>query len=455
MSRRDSETDMNAMACDGANALNSSAKMAPIGAARRKISMALAALGLMALSLAVSDAAMAQAGAAAPLAAAGVAIPPVIARASVLAAQQSPSARAAAAEQAAAQALRDGARFSWYPTATAQVKSGSAVSRGITTVIDQPLYDFGKRSSDRDALDARLLSAGKGVTVSQSEAAGRAARLVVALARIEAQLDVAKTNAALHDRLLGFISQRAQGGVSTAADVSLARSRAAAAQSVVLEQTESLALGRQQYLILTGQQAPASLGDFASAPMLPWQGQLLMDRVYANSPQLNQQRLDSEAIAADARSQRAGLYPVVSLRAERDSSSNTTKGYFGGLNLSWQGDVALSAQDRVRATEERARGALLQMDRVRQSLAEVVSSAELSIQGASRRLSLSQEQVGIANETLESFQAQFNLGRRTWTEVMNVLSDILSSRQRVVDARYQAWDGWVQIVSLTGDLPRE
>jgi hypothetical protein len=38
---------------------------------------------------------------------------------------------------------------------------------------------------------------------------------------------------------------------------------------------------------------------------------------------------------------------------------------------------------------------------------------------------------------------------------MNVLTDVLSSRQRVMDTRYQAWDGWVQIVSLTGDLPRE
>jgi outer membrane protein, adhesin transport system len=445
---------MNAMACSMTYDANLS-KVLRRDAVLKQFSLKLAAAGALVFSLAISQIATAQTASAPPLAAAPMSIPPAIARASALAAQQSPSARAAAAEQAAAQALRDGARFSWYPTATAQVKTGSAVSRGVTTVIDQPIYDFGKRSSDRDALDARLQSATKGVVVSQSDAAGRAARLVVALARIEAQLEVARSNLALHEKLLGFISQRAAGGVSTAADVSLAKSRAAAAQSVVLEQAESLALAKQQYVILTGQQAPASIGEFAAVPVLPWQGPALLDRVYANSPQLNQQRLDSEAIAADARSQRAGLYPVISLRAERDSSNNTTKGFYGGLNLSWQGDVALSAQDRVRATEERARAATLQMDRVRQSLAEAVSSAELSIQGAGRRLTLSQEQVGIANETLESFQSQFNLGRRTWTEVMNVLTDVLSSRQRVVDARYQAWDGWVQIVSLTGDLPRE
>lgn len=384
-----------------------------------------------------------------------VIVPQSIARASVLAAQQSPSARAAAAEQAAAQALRDGARFAWYPTATAQIKSGSAASRGVTTVIDQPVYDFGKRSSDRDALDARLRAAGKSVVVSQSDAAGRAARVVVALARVQAQLDVAKDSVAAHERLLGFISQRAQGGVSTAADVSLAKSRTAAAQSTVLELTENLALAQQQYQILTRQRAPTLMTDFIGMPSIAWQGQTLLDRIFTNSPILTRQRLESQAVSADARSQRAGLYPTVSLRAERDSSSNVTKGYYGGFNLSWQGDVALSARDRVRATEERARAAELQIDQTRQSLSEAATSAELAVQGGNRRLSLSLEQVRIADETLESFQAQFNIGRRTWTEVMNALSEVAASRQKVVEARFLAWDGWVQLLALSGDLPTE
>lgn len=403
------------------------------------------------------------------------ALPDAIRRAAVQGAAINPSVQGAMADRSAAQALFEGSEYAWYPSVQANASVGQSSNRGINLIFDQPLYDWGRRAAERKSLDLRVQSNDANVLDVTQEAAIRSARVMVALARNEAQVQVAQANLRLHEMFLANIVRRAQAGINTVADVSLAQTRLSQVQAALLEQQDSLELLRRQYSIILRAEPPKLVSSSARStstqvtstqagsastmtyahwpepPALPWRGALLVEQTEAVSPKIISQKLQAQSLLTDAQALESSLYPQLSFRSQKAFNGSASKPV-SGLNLSWQGDVALSSASRVIAAKERARAAELSIDATRQQIAEQVASAESNLSSSLARKRSAAVQLEFAKRTTEQFQTQFTLGRRTWSEVMNTLSDINGANARIADAHYQSWDGWVQLVGLAGQL---
>ncbi len=381
-------------------------------------------------------------------------IPVPIVNAARAAALATPLVASGQAQEASARALLDGAKYAWYPQFGVSSTAGTPGARGVSFNAEQPLYDFGRRSHEKAALEKRLNASKKSTAEFEHDAALRGARVTVALARATALLGVAQSNVTLHEQFLANIRRRQEGGVNTVADVSIAQTRLVQAQAQVIDQRESLNLLRRQYQIITQLNAPQDAAlDWPEPPPLPYSGDVLLTKAVEASPRIASQRLESQALRDDAKAMGSALYPQLAAKASRLMAAGSNRNdWSAGFGLNWQGDVALSARDKVRAADEKARAAELAIASTQQSLEDSAATAEAAFSAAFARKTSAKDQLEAARRTTEQFQSQFSLGRRTWTEVMNTLNDIYSANARTAEAHYQAWDGWVQMKSLAGEL---
>lgn len=362
----------------------------------------------------------------------------------------------------AARSRLDAARYGlsaveWgrYPSLTADMSrnnNGDTVQR---LQLAQPVWAGGRIDADINLGGARLVVASESVREAELLLAEQVVVAAVELRKARVQLARARESIESYQRLLEAIERRAGGGLGLQSDVVLARSRIEQARALAAQYEANERRAHARWVSLTGI-APANLVVPDTTPADAAGLDELVDQAKAFSPVLARLRAEAEAAGHDAEITKAVAWPQLSVRAVRtwqagrESRSETQ--YLGVLE--YQPGAGIGVIDRARAAYAQRDAALAQIARAEREIQEQIGSAFADRTGFSARVDALMSATLANGEVIESFMRQYNIGKRTWLDVLNAQREWTDSIQLAEETRHNALAAAYRLAVLSGRLFR-
>lgn len=359
-----------------------------------------------------------------------------------------PAVQAQRAQQGAAQAEAEAARWQFFPTPSVSVEKANAARsdvnyQGDSTVatvrLQQPLWTGGRLTATKERAEA-------GVAVSQG--AYDETRQQLALRVVQAYSEwlaahlkrqALDTSLATHTRLRDQVTRRIEQGVSSDADLVLAvtRRQAVLAEIALARAQQDTALARLGQL--TGYKVDdASLME-AAPRLLPGALPELLARAQALDPtthRLEAQARRQETLIAE---ERAALSPEVYVRAERQFGNYTYRNAKPEnrifIGVSSQFGPGLSTFSNIRGARARHEAALADVDAQHRNVSEQVMADYALATESEARLQALQASLDAAGEVAKSYDRQFLAGRKSWLDVMNAARELAQLETQIADIR--------------------
>ena len=358
------------------------------------------------------------------------------------------------AQQRAAQADLEGAKWQRYPSFTAETGAPSDGGSSGTLRVDQTLWSGG-------AVDAGIASAG-----SKLDSAGAAIdeeRLSLTLRVIAAytealRQDGRRLHAARgvdeHRRLLDMIKRRVAHSVSSQTDQLLAESRLYQADNDLSVAEQALRNALSQLSILAGRAVNDVSALGLSAPDLPDNVEALMPQALAFSPTLRRLAYDENTAAADIDAKKAVYMPKVLFRLEKNIGNQLgqNNGARAMLVLQAQPGAGLSAVSGVDAAVASREGARLARADAERSVREQLALDWHDWTGSSQRLHNADAARSTADDVFESYTRQYVAGRKTWNDVLNAVREATAAQLALEDVRAAALAAGLRLAAESGNL---
>ena len=361
-----------------------------------------------------------------------------------------PSVRAQLSNQKAAQSGIETAEYQRYPTpqlSYESVKKDSADpsyigSDGVATVrITQPIFTGGQFTAQLDKAKANL---------QLSQASVRETRLQIALKVVQAYSDWSsaelKTQSiekslAIHQKLLQQAKNRIAQGASPQSDLTLVQGRLDATFGELFSAKLQSELAVQKLIELTG--TTLSAAQLKADMTGPIQHTQLLESLLANaqiqSPELQKAKAQALISRASVQEKAASLKPDIYLRAERqfgnyfsaDTTAHTR--IFIGVNSKFGPGLSSFTQiDAAKAQEDTSEFEIQSQLRL---VRELVMSDVSALRSLKQRTQAIQGALSASQAVLESFERQFNAGRKTWLDLMTVAKDVAQNEMQLADLR--------------------
>lgn len=289
----------------------------------------------------------------------------------------------------------------------------------------------------------------------------------VALDAVKAYVDVlrqrellalSEQNLKAHERTLSQISLRLDAGVGSRVDLKQVTGRRASADVSRLSDLVNLKDAETKYLRTVGQSAPPSLQKPAGIKDLPASLTGAMDIALAGHPTLRSANADIEAAVAQHKAARQNDYPRFDLEVGGNWGDNqnglegTNKDLSAMIRLRYNlysggRDSARKSQTAHLVSESRA---------VRnQTYRQVVESLRLSwaaYQATRSQLDVLHDYVDATVATRKAYGKQFNIGKRTLVDLLNIENELFEAKRQLVDARYDNLLAQYRILAGMGRL---
>lgn len=343
----------------------------------------------------------------------------------------------------------------------ALIASGFDVTAAYTGFLPYAQLDLG-RSKRSDAYVARFVQPifSGGSTVAAVDGAKAGERLALAeLGRARLQLALrlndawfswlaAREQDGLYrnyiedlERLLGVIQRRANEGAAPQADVINALTRVRQAEAQAEANRSVLATTEAQLVALLGTR---SLGDAT----WPDTSQVLneqlatkaWDHAREDHPAIKAALAGFDRQEAERRANRGKIFPELAIRHvkpfgdEALQSSPVTE-----LVLQYQTDSGFRALQGMRASSSRTEGARASFDNAKRETFAAIQQAAAERRATKLQLGYQQEAASAASDLIESFIRQFEVGRKTWVEVLNAQREAQDTRLQLVQLRRAFW----------------
>lgn len=350
----------------------------------------------------------------------------------------------------AAQADVKGAHWQFYPTPSVSVEQVNASagdpsysqrdSGVITFRLQQPLWTGGRLTAGLARAEASVALAQAQLEESRQQ---MALRVIAAWGEWKAGAERSRAlseSVTTHEQLAARIERRVEQGLSAAADIVLAQGRLqqARAEAALAQAQQASALARLEQL--TGQQlASERLQSLAVSPVEPLRELApLLEKAWVHSPasarlqaQIRQQEMELQI-------RQAQRLPEVYVRAEHQQGSFSATGPSSAhrvfIGLSATPGAGLSAQSAVESAAARVEALLAERDAARRSLSEQITLDHVAaLTQAQRRTSL-RAGVQLTQDMSDSWGRQFQVGQKTWIEVLNAARELAQAKTLLAEA---------------------
>lgn len=370
-----------------------------------------------------------------------------------------PSVESQRAQARAKAALAEGARAQRLPSLSlssggGHASHGSAGGTAAATV-RQPLWTFGRITA---AIDYATQDEAAQVAALWSTQRQLVEDTAVAYAQVQAareRVELARQHVERYTALQQQIVRRQAGGLAAEVDVRMAQTRLWQAQAQQESARADWRSSESSLLALT--QRPVGSEPPVPAALLQKPLQDGSDaQLLARSASVQQrQALLAVATADEARQQRAHL-PTISLQGGRQYYSDRRQGNNATtvqVVLETQLDNLGSAQQaQVAAAQERAQAARQDLELARhdftvrwRQLSDRRDTAQRLAQGYS-------QSVTVLEETLASFQRQYESGYKSWLDVLNIARELFEQQSLHTQALAE-WRTWtLRMAAMSGQL---
>jgi adhesin transport system outer membrane protein len=357
-----------------------------------------------------------------------------------------PAVLAQQAQQEAAHAEVDAARWQFFPTPTIAVekaRSGSADTAyaGDSTVstlrLQQSLWTGGRLTAGKKRAEAGVLvSQGAFDEVRQQ----LALRVVLVYSEwLSAHLKIAASEKSLatHSRLRDQVTRRIEQGVSSDSDLTLAVSRlkSVTADIALQRALQETALARLAQLV--GYRVDNASLAVAAPRRVDSDLQTLLERALARNPgtqKLRAQAKRQETVIAERRSE---LSPEIYVRAERQfghySFRNAAPDNRIFVGLSSRFGAGLSTLSNIEGAQAQHRAALAEVAVQDRAVSEQVMADYALASSSDARLDALVASLDAAVDVAKSYDRQFLAGRKSWLDVMNAARELAQTEAQIAD----------------------
>ena len=328
----------------------------------------------------------------------------------------------------------------------------------VSAKLVQPIWDgFATRSRVRtaqatlDSVKARVFDTATSLSLD-----GIIAHIDL-LRRIKL-LELARTNVARHEAILGQARDRASRGADTQADVTQAESRLQRARSSLAEAEDTLRVAYATYSRLTGIYTVGQLDAVPMPPDMPDTVAAFIETAEKHNPKLAAFLQDIRAAKGQKELAEANMYPTFQLEAGPEYSDR------GGDRDRWvySFDVLATVRWNVfnsGADVEGIRAASAREREARQNLYDYMDTLRLDMESTWSNYQAAKEQYkhysdAVVNNTYtrQAYHDQFLLGNRSLLDVLDSENELYNSASQAETARGNILVGAYRLCALSGDL---
>lgn len=327
---------------------------------------------------------------------------------------------------------------------------------GLT--LTQMLFDGFETKFENERQEARVLSASRRVGESAELTGLAIVEAYLDVMRQREQLKIARENVAAHITLLDQITDSAQAGRTTDADVQQGNARLASARALEANVREALRVAEASFIREVGDPAQDLVMPMVPVSALSQDVEREVKMALHQSPTIGIYEADIEVAHAEFQGSKSTMYPQVDLQLNartghdlggvdgRDTSASALAVmnwnlYRGGVDTA---RVREHISREAQAKEARADAARQVENNVRTTWASMVSAGERARQFSS--------QVAANTEVVRSYKDQFDLNRRTLLDVLDSQNELFVSRSNLVNAEFLEMFAVYRLLALKGDL---
>jgi adhesin transport system outer membrane protein len=352
----------------------------------------------------------------------------------------------------------ESAKWGRFPTITTQALAPNNRTQSLTKV-EQPLWTGGRITGQIQVSEANERAALSAVLDAQTNAMVQVSTSFFDFLRMQMRMVVANENVREHQKLADLIGRRVKSEVSPMADDVLANARLqqAITERIQIQKamdTARLSLEQWTGLSVTRVNAPKHL-NYMPNPSV----EALVQKTFDFSGQRNKllHQVDSAMYQMDVVKSQAlpsvvagyqhvwgGLYP----NSFQHNSAYVSLQFQPGAGLS-----ALSNRNAAAMKQDAVKQELLTLER---NLRNQVLSALADIDSAQTQLKPARTLLDGTTEVVASYLRQYQVGRRTWVEVLNAQREMTQAAYGLIDLQVALQQSQVRLMLLSGDItPQE
>lgn len=339
------------------------------------------------------------------------------------------------------------------------IRDGSSFQGDVGVALTQKLFD-GFESKNRVLRQkARGASARSRVKDASNIVALQVVRAFLETRRAHAIAALARQNVSRHKRIVGQVRQSANAGRGTNTQVQQALAQLEQSR-IDLESAELLILDAKTAFHAVVGRAPGKLQRVKTPTVhFPHSSEDAVALALAQSPAVQARVFDADAALSAVKVANADRYPKINLEASVFQTFNEIPGvsdtdydgqalvrlryklYGGGINRS-----------RRREAEIRAAEARNDVEITKRTIARDVRLAYGQTTSAKKRVSLMRSKANRSSKILPDYVAQFDAGRRSLLDVLDIQNDIYVNRSAAVSEEFTAKFNRFRILALSGKL---
>ncbi len=344
--------------------------------------------------------------------------------------------RAAEAELRSARLRSEAASKNWLPKIGPQISLTSLGSLVANLVVDQVLFDNGRKKGEREFAIADVEVAAVKLSQDTNDRVHTALELYTTGAEAREKATLAQATLKDMSRFEWVMSERVRGGVSDRSDLNILRQKLAEIKS---DQARNLELERTSVAELNAMSVKP-LGDLRGVPDF---------RVPPSAAQpltVTLAQADKTRAVAQAKVDRASQLPGLSAGGTVGDSNNL------GLQVSSDTLLGLGTGASLRAIEATKEAASRRVAQANEDANRQLSKLESQIAAKARQAAEAEALTTQAKANLDLFQRQYDAGQRQVMDVVGVYETFARQQQSQVTLKYDVVRLRLEMARILGVL---
>lgn len=369
--------------------------------------------------------------------------------------REHPAIKSQRSQRMAAQSDLETSKWARFPSLTVEAQADENSNDSRVATLSVPVWAGGRIDGQISLTEAQVRQASAGVESAEQQVILQTALAFFEVLRLKARLAAAEENLAEHEKLLDLINRRVGMEVSPETDKTLAVARYQLANTEKIQVKRTLESAEFNLNQLVGRPVASLLKpepiDFKGYDSIEKATELALQFAPTKKSAVAQ----ADAAAAQLEVARAQRFPILSIgyqqvwqTVESQSASNGQ----GVVSFQFQPGAGLSSFSSAKAAEMRRVAAVEQIVAFdRQVSAELrVAFAEFNALRAQTKPA--QNLYESMQSVVESYLRQYQIGRKTWIDVLNVQREKITARSSLSDVLYALESAKIKVMILTGEL---
>lgn len=334
----------------------------------------------------------------------------------------------------------DAAQVGFFPFAAVTSSQGEEGGLNTTLRVVQPLWNGGRTRAEVSAARSGERAANAEVDQAKLEVGREVIEAFFDLVAAETQVEQWNEHISALEKLVDIISRRAAEGVAPDADVQTAVSRVRQSEAQRESSRASASQRRAELEQLVNQPVGSVNWPTPDAVLAASMPDRNLAQVLDEHPSVQASIALQQQQQAETKRQRAALMPELQLQYRVDVEgvrNNQADGFL--LALEYETGNGLRGYQNARAQHERGRAAQHRVEAARRQVIADLNVARSKVTSAIAQRRAQAAAVAATDHLLDSFLRQFEVGRKSWVEVLNASREANETVQQAILAERDFW----------------